>query len=62
MKLEGAIAVIATIGRAIARKLAKDGASIMVAARGANQIEVVAAELRAHGRGALPQTDIRHNS
>ena len=53
MSLEGRGAVITGggrgIGRAVARVLAEEGASVVVSARSADQIEAVAQELRADG-------------
>ncbi|MER9947290.1 SDR family oxidoreductase [Mesorhizobium sp. M0047] len=65
MKLEGKTAVITGagrgIGRAIALEFAKEGAIIVLAAPELDQIEAVAAEIRALGRDALPvETDIQY--
>jgi 3-oxoacyl-[acyl-carrier protein] reductase len=67
MKLEGKTAVITGagrgIGRATAHALAREGANIVLAALEVDQIEAVAAEVRAIGREALAvPTDIQHKS
>jgi 3-oxoacyl-[acyl-carrier protein] reductase len=67
VKLEGKTAVITGagrgIGRATARALAREGCNIVLAAPEMEQIEAVAAEVRAMGREALAvQTDIQHKS
>ncbi|RVB80592.1 MULTISPECIES: SDR family oxidoreductase [unclassified Mesorhizobium] len=67
MKLEGKTAVITGagrgIGRATAHALAREGANIVLAAPEVDQIEAVAAEIRAIGREALAvETDIQHKS
>ncbi|WP_086643861.1 SDR family oxidoreductase [Acetobacter sp. DsW_063] len=67
MRLEGKTAVITGagrgIGRATALELAKEGANIVLAAPELDQIESVAAEIRALGRQALPvQTDIQYKT
>ncbi|MGX5850584.1 SDR family oxidoreductase [Mesorhizobium sp. PL10] len=67
MKLEGKTAVITGagrgIGRATAHALAREGANIVLAAPEIDQIEAVAAEVRAIGREALAvQTDIQHKA
>lgn len=67
MKLEGKTAVITGagrgIGRATAHALAKEGCNIVLAAPEVDQIEAVAAEVRALGPAALAvQTDIQHKS
>jgi 3-oxoacyl-[acyl-carrier protein] reductase len=67
MKLKGKTAVITGagrgIGRATALELAKEGASIVLAAPEVNEIESVAVEVRALGRAALAvQTDIQHKA
>lgn len=64
MRLSGKTAVIVGAGRGIGRAtaiaLAKEGANIVLAAPEMNQIESVAAEVRALGREALVcKTDIR---
>jgi len=51
------------IGRATAHALAREGCNIVLAAPEMEQIEAVAAEVRAMGREALAvQTDIQHKS
>jgi 3-oxoacyl-[acyl-carrier protein] reductase len=51
------------IGRATAHALAREGCNIVLAAPEMEQIEAVAAEIRAMGREALAvQTDIQHKS
>jgi NADP-dependent 3-hydroxy acid dehydrogenase YdfG len=67
MKLEGKTAVITGagrgIGRATAHALAREGCNIVLAAPEVDQIEAVAAEVRAIGPEALAvQTDIQHKS
>ncbi|WFP65620.1 MULTISPECIES: SDR family oxidoreductase [unclassified Mesorhizobium] len=67
MKLEGKTAVITGagrgIGRATALALAREGCNIVLAAPEMDQIEAVAAEVRASGPGALAVlTDIQHKS
>lgn len=67
MKLEGKTAVIVGagrgIGRATALAFAQEGANLVLAAPELDQVEAVAAEVRALGRDALPlQVDIRHKS
>jgi 3-oxoacyl-[acyl-carrier protein] reductase len=67
MKLQGKTAVITGagrgIGRATALELAKEGANIVLAAPEANEIEAVAAEVRALGKAALAvQTDIQYKA
>jgi NADP-dependent 3-hydroxy acid dehydrogenase YdfG len=67
MKLKGKTAVITGagrgIGRATAHALAKEGCNVVLAAPEADQIEAVAAEVRAIGPEALAvQTDIGHKS
>jgi len=67
MRLKGKTAVITGagrgIGRATALELAKEGANIVLAAPEFDQIEKVAAEIKALGREALPvRTDIRYKS
>jgi NADP-dependent 3-hydroxy acid dehydrogenase YdfG len=67
MKLEGKTAVIVGagrgIGRATALALANEGANIVLAAPELDEIEAVAAEIRARGGDVLPvQTDIQYKS
>jgi len=67
MKLEGKTAVITGagrgIGRATAHALATEGCNIVLAALEADQIEAVAAEIRAIGPKALAvPTDVQHKS
>lgn len=67
MKLKGKTAVITGagrgIGRATAHALAKEGCNIVLAALEADQIEAVAAEIRAIGAEALAvATDVQHKS
>lgn len=67
MKLKDKTAVITGagrgIGRATAHALAREGCNIVLAAPEMEQIEAVAAEIRAMGREALAvQTDIQHKS
>ena len=67
MKLKGKTAVITGagrgIGRATAHALAREGCNIVLAALEADQIEAVAAEVRAIGPQALAvQTDVQHKS
>ena len=67
MKLKDKTAVITGagrgIGRATAHALAREGCNIVLAAPEMEQIEAVAAEVRAMGREALAvQTDIQHKS
>lgn len=67
MKLEGKTAVITGagrgIGRATALALAREGCNIVLAAIEQDQVEAVAAEVRAIGPKALAiQTDVQHKS
>jgi NADP-dependent 3-hydroxy acid dehydrogenase YdfG len=67
VKLEGKTAVITGagrgIGRATAHALAREGCNIVLAAPEVDEIEAVAAEVRAIGPEALAvQTDIQHKS
>lgn len=58
MLLEGQTALVTGasrgIGRAIARRLARDGARVAVAARDRDRLEGVAADIRSDGGDALP--------
>ncbi|MDQ7250516.1 SDR family oxidoreductase [Dongia sedimenti] len=67
MKLKGKTAVITGagrgIGRATAHALSREGCNIVLAAPEVDQIEAVAAEVKAIGSGALAvQTDIQHKA
>ncbi|MBW3664318.1 MAG: SDR family oxidoreductase [Actinobacteria bacterium] len=64
MRLQGEVAVVTGagrgIGRAIAVRCAEEGADVVLAARSADELDTVAAEVRALGRRALPiPTDVR---
>ena len=64
MKLAGQVAIVTGagrgIGRAIAARLAGDGAAVVLAARSARELEVVAGEIVGVGGRALPvATDVR---
>lgn len=67
MKLQGKTAVVTGagrgIGRATALELAKEGCNVVLAAIELNEVEAVAAEIRAIGPEALAiRTDVQHKS
>lgn len=64
MRLQGQVALVTGagrgIGRSIAVRCAEEGADVVLAARSADELDTVAAEVRALGRPALPiPTDVR---
>jgi 3-oxoacyl-[acyl-carrier protein] reductase len=57
-RLEGQVAIVTGasrgIGRAISMALHREGASVVLAARGNDELESLATEIRAHGGKAIP--------
>jgi NADP-dependent 3-hydroxy acid dehydrogenase YdfG len=57
-RLEGQVAIVTGasrgIGRAISMSLHREGASVVLAARGNDELESLATEIRAHGGKAIP--------